>query len=293
MLMAGTEALQQVDKIARGFRWAPPATFLSSPLAPWAVMLAYILAAYSANRVVQLGKQQPRGAGTRWRGAAIRAVMAGHNLVLCALSVAMCAGGVHALREKGWEWAVCMPEGTVPAGRAYFWGYVYYLSKYYELFDTALVVLKGGELTFLHVFHHALVIPMAYYWIDSSMSTYLLGLVTNTSVHVPMYLYFFLTSLGVKPRWKHAITLMQLTQFAFSFLVFFDFLRRHLGSVSPPLRCEGALSCCLCALFNASLFSLFLRLYRRNRSSPHSPDSSASSKPRRSSARWRRREKAE
>ena len=34
--------------------------------------------------------------------------------------------------------------------------------QYYELLDTFLRVLKGQPLTFLHVFHHAVVLTMAY-----------------------------------------------------------------------------------------------------------------------------------
>ena len=35
-------------------------------------------------------------------------------------------------------------------------------AQYYELLDTVLRVLKAQPLTFLHVFHHAVVLVMAY-----------------------------------------------------------------------------------------------------------------------------------
>jgi hypothetical protein len=35
-------------------------------------------------------------------------------------------------------------------------------AQYYELLDTFLRVAKGQPLTFLHVFHHAVVLTMAY-----------------------------------------------------------------------------------------------------------------------------------
>ncbi len=81
------------------------------------------------------------------------------------------------------EWLLCLPVGTAAAGRLYWWSYVYYVSKaralgasqprpashsrpvawqYYELLDTVLRVLKQQQLTFLHVFHHAVVLVMAY-----------------------------------------------------------------------------------------------------------------------------------
>ena len=36
------------------------------------------------------------------------------------------------------------------------------MAQYYELLDTVLRVLKAQPLTFLHVFHHAVVLAMAY-----------------------------------------------------------------------------------------------------------------------------------
>lgn len=65
-------------------------------------------------------------------------------------------------------WLICFPPGTKPAGRVFFWSYVYYLSKFYELLDTLILVLKGKPLTFLHVYHHATVIAMCFFWLEVS-----------------------------------------------------------------------------------------------------------------------------
>ena len=40
------------------------------------------------------------------------------------------------------------------------------------------------------------------------------GLMTNTAVHVVMYLYYFLRTQGINPWWKRYITRFQIVQFA-------------------------------------------------------------------------------
>ena len=43
---------------------------------------------------------------------------------------------------------------------------MYYLSKYYEFIDTLLLLLRKKATSTLHVFHHALVLLMAWLWVD-------------------------------------------------------------------------------------------------------------------------------
>lgn len=108
------------------------------------------------------------------------------------------------------------------AGPVYFWSYVFYLSKYVELLDTLFVVLRGSAVPHfgLQVYHHALVLPMMWLWLESSMSLQHIGLLFNTGVHVVMYLYYALVTLKVDKRklwWKRYITRLQIVQFVTSF----------------------------------------------------------------------------
>jgi hypothetical protein len=167
-----------------------------------------------------------------------------HNAVLTLWSAAMFAGTAHeawrlSSAGAGAEWLLCLPPGTAVAGRLWWWSYVYYISKarrrsaahatlahahvlvaltrhtlrcaqYYELLDTVLRVLKGQPLTFLHVFHHAVVLTMAYgvrsprltrtqphpraadaaapaaQWLEFAQSLQVVALLTNTGIHVIM-----------------------------------------------------------------------------------------------------------
>lgn len=70
----------------------------------------------------------------------------------------------------------------------------------------------------LHVFHHSLVLIMAWGWLEYQMSTMFIGLVINTGVHVVMYTYYLLVALGFTITWKKLITLIQVMQFVTSFV---------------------------------------------------------------------------
>ena len=78
-----------------------------------------------------------------------------------------------------------------------------------------LVRLQAKPLTFLHVFHHATVVPMAFFWLADAQSLQQIALLTNTFIHVIMYYYYFLCSVGRGPNWKRLITNAQIVQFVF------------------------------------------------------------------------------
>lgn len=48
------------------------------------------------------------------------------------------------------------------SGALHYWCYVYYLSKYYELLDTLLLVLRRKRIILLHALHHGLM-PLVMY----------------------------------------------------------------------------------------------------------------------------------
>ena len=70
---------------------------------------------------------------------------------------------------------------------------VYYLSKYYELLDTVLQMMRGRPPPHfaLHVYHHSCVLMMSWAWCEYQQTLQFGGLIFNTAVHVVMYLYFF------------------------------------------------------------------------------------------------------
>ncbi|MQM04429.1 hypothetical protein Taro_037227 [Colocasia esculenta] len=132
------------------------------------------------------------------------------------------------------SWLFCFPPSSIPArGPVFFWAYAFYLSKLYELVDTLLILLSADSrhLSFLHVYHYAVVVVMCYLWLTSRKSLLPVALVTNASVHVVMYGYYLCSSLGRRwpPRWKRALTSCQIVQFCFSSST----LERLKASIAP------------------------------------------------------------
>ena len=86
------------------------------------------------------------------------------SLIMTLLSLAMFLGLIYTLVEQYLkvgnflEFFLLMlcdsnKELTLK-GPIYFICYVFYVSKFYELFDTVLIILKKKPLIFLHVYHH-------------------------------------------------------------------------------------------------------------------------------------------
>lgn len=224
-------------------------------------------------------------------------------------------GLIWADRSPGADWLLCEYEPAHPyfasapasaagtfsdeAGRSveatgalYFWSYLYYLSKYYELLDTILELVKGGAPRHfaLHVFHHSVVLTMSWLWLQQRQSMQWIGLLFNTGVHVPMYYYYFLTSRGIRPKWKNFITQFQIIQFITSLLCFLGFLwlsfghqllaavpaASVLGSLFAavglgstgrvPAGCAGPWAVAFNLFFNVTLLFSFVNVLRINSS---------------------------
>jgi len=146
----------------------------------------------------------------------IKKLLAAHNLLLCLASFVMAVGyGYNIIRttlEYGFFGTYCGVSEEVDS-RLYFWTNVFYLSKFYELFDTLFLVIERKAPIFLHVWHHTSVIVL----VCKSLHHHLLmswftGFL-NCSVHIFMYYYYFMRSLGKDVWWRKYITKVQIVQF--------------------------------------------------------------------------------
>lgn len=100
-------------------------------------------------------------------------------------------------------------------------GHLFFHTRYLEFFDTFFFVLrkKTSQITFLHVFHHAVVPTLMYIGLKFYPVPFngLLPL-TNMFVHIVMYTYYGLATFGPSIQkhlwWKRYLTTMQISQFA-------------------------------------------------------------------------------
>merc|ERR1712150_214822 len=152
-------------------------------------------------------------------------------------------------------WFFCEVSTTKPMGELWFWAYVYYLSKYYELLDTVLQLLKGRPPPhfFLHVYHHSVVLFMAWGWLQCTQTLCFGGLIFNTSVHVVMYYYYFRRVLGWPTPWKRLVTQFQIVQFGTSLLCFCVTLSYYASGE----KCAGTYALLFNVFFNMTLMHQF------------------------------------
>ncbi|EDU43382.1 GNS1 SUR4 family protein [Pyrenophora tritici-repentis] len=112
-----------------------------------------------------------------------------------------------------------MPD-TSDVGRIWneglaFWGWWFYLSKFYEVLDTAIILAKGKRSTTLQKYHHAG--AMLSMWAGMrfmSPPIWMFALV-NSGIHAMMYTYYTVSALGfrVPNIVKRTLTTLQITQF--------------------------------------------------------------------------------
>lgn len=211
-----------------------------------------------------------------WFGSDLKPVQFVHNVILVVGSATMFGGvTLEAIsRHKReiaastssvastYHWPVFLFCETTDSGTAsgplYYWSYIFYLSKYYELLDTALQLARGKPPPHfvLHVYHHAVVLFMTWAWCEYKQSLQFIGLAFNTAVHVVMYTYFLQRTITRKtPRWKSFVTSFQILQFAFSVLCFGPTLYMFFVKKS---KCSGMAALAFNAIFNITLLHSFV-----------------------------------
>jgi len=146
-------------------------------------------------------------------------IVAAHNFFLSGLSLLILGGMIATLTSifqntpNAVRQFFCDDDSKISNGPQVIFFYIFYLSKFYELLDTVIIVLKKRPIIFLHVYHHCITVLLVYVMIKEEVAVTWLSTVANVSVHIPMYYYYAISALRHSVWWKKYITVMQITQF--------------------------------------------------------------------------------
>ncbi|KAK4048631.1 hypothetical protein OIV83_004601 [Microbotryomycetes sp. JL201] len=129
--------------------------------------------------------------------------------------------------------------------------WLFYVSKYYEIVDTAVILAKGKKVGMLQSYHHFGAMLTMYSAYRTAALPVWIFVVFNSGIHAIMYSYYTASTLRLPfPTFlKKSITRLQITQFLVggSLAALYLFIRlpatasKQLGSATPVLnsRAEG------------------------------------------------------
>jgi len=156
--------------------------------------------------------------------------------------------------------------------------WLFFMSKLVDYIDTFVFALrkKDNQITLLHVFHHASIVP--YSWVAAKYfpgGQSFFGCMLNSFVHTVMYSYYGLAALGPRVQkylwWKRYITMIQLIQFIS--VIIHSFVNLFQPSCSFPKGFIVAYT-----IYSFVLLCLFLDFYFKSYSKKPTSSSSASTK---------------
>ncbi|KAI4145158.1 MAG: hypothetical protein LQ341_002457 [Variospora aurantia] len=98
-----------------------------------------------------------------------------------------------------------------------FYGWLFYLSKFYEIVDTFIILAKGKNTAFFQTYHHAGAMFCVWSGIRYMSPPIWIFVTVNSAIHTLMYAYYALSSLGIQvlPNLKALITTPQIVQIIF------------------------------------------------------------------------------
>jgi hypothetical protein len=136
--------------------------------------------------------------------------------------------------KKGYMGSLC--DKDIMTNQLEFYCYLNYLLKYYELSDTLLLVLKKKDIPFLHTYHHTMTLILTHVELVGNVAVQWVPISLNLFVHVLMYFYYMLATLGYEIWWKKYLTSLQIIQFVIDLIACFSAL---FYKINYPNDCHG------------------------------------------------------
>lgn len=182
--------------------------------------IAYILAVQVANYRNRSLPTKPRAATApkprkQWTAFDIFVVL--HNIALTLFSgftfLSILPLVINNFRKRPFIEGFCDLDKSWSNAGVSMWIWIFYISKYYELLDTFILLTKGKQSSFLQTFHHAGSILSMWLQAATKLSFGWVFVLFNSFIHTVMYAYYTLTCFGYQPTWKRLLTRMQIMQF--------------------------------------------------------------------------------
>lgn len=121
---------------------------------------------------------------------------------------------INKIRTEGIHATVCNQPDWYIGGVSGFFIAAFIYSKFFELMDTAFLIIRKKEVIFLHWFHHVTVLLYCWHSYHHNISSGIWFAAMNYLVHSLMYTYYALAIYGFKPVFKLSplITTIQILQ---------------------------------------------------------------------------------
>ncbi|TAQ83627.1 hypothetical protein B7494_g8048 [Chlorociboria aeruginascens] len=127
-----------------------------------------------------------------------------------------------------------------------FYGWLFYLSKFYEVLDTLIILAKGKKSSTLQTYHHAGAMMCMWAGIRFMSPPIWMFVFVNSGIHTLMYTYYTLTAFTVPipQSLKRSLTTMQIMQFLVGTLyaAAHSFISYSIPVQVPDLRAASVVS---------------------------------------------------
>ncbi|EEY20608.1 conserved hypothetical protein [Verticillium alfalfae VaMs.102] len=150
-----------------------------------------------------------------------------HNIFLAVYSAWTFWGMLGGMRRAIWtsiNGAISLSANGNPSTDVYgrlwneglsFYGWIFYLSKFYEVLDTFIILAKGKLSSTLQTYHHAGAMMCMWAGMRYMSAPIWMFVLVNSFIHALMYTYYTITAFNIRVPTpiKRSLTTMQITQF--------------------------------------------------------------------------------
>ena len=148
-----------------------------------------------------------------------------------------------------------------------FWTYLYYLSKFWELVDTVVLVTRRKPVILLQLWHHGVMpfVTLSWFaapWLEGAWWC----VMVNSIIHAFMYFYYLQSCRGIRVWWKRYLTALQIIQFNSGMVmcILYFCLKYNVINFGQQAECGGGISGAIFSIaVNASFLIMFAAFYKR------------------------------